>query len=68
MSFEEYFDEEFGIGEGFANMDEHKKTWDTAYNAGVTAERERCAKVVETRYCFDEGEEELIAAAIRRGE
>jgi hypothetical protein len=37
------------------------------YNVGVAAERERCARLAETQFCCDDGEEELIATAIRRG-
>lgn len=35
--FEKYFDAEFGLGEGVANMDEHYKTWKAAFEVGQTA-------------------------------
>ena len=37
QTFEKYFDEEFGIGEGIANMDEHRKTWNAACQACADA-------------------------------
>lgn len=67
MSFEEWWNDQDN-GAPAMVFETEESMAKAAYNAGLAAERERCARIAETQFCCDDGEEELIAAAIRRGD